>query len=114
MSVGEFSVIGSSYPHFVSVSFERSDQIFLIDVILKDHRTVARSNEKLWYFLGKCYESITENFIPRPRKPRVDLEMDSQQSLANAETGKASDTRSNPNGNDTPNKLENISVSKYT
>ena len=24
--------------------------------------------------LGKCYESATENFIPRPRKPRVDLE----------------------------------------
>ena len=86
----------------------------IFDLILKDHRTVARSNEKLWYFLGKCYESITENFIPRPRKPRVDLEMDAKQSLANAETGKASDTRSNPNGNDTPNKLENISVSKYT
>ena len=40
--------------------------------------------------------------------------MDAKQSLANAETGKASDTRSNPDGNDTPNKLENISVSKYT
>ena len=25
MSVGEFSVIGSSYPHFVSVSFKRSE-----------------------------------------------------------------------------------------
>ena len=33
MSVEEFSVIGSSYPHFVSVSFERSDYIFLIDVL---------------------------------------------------------------------------------
>ena len=40
--------------------------------------------------------------------------MNAKQSLANAETGKASDTRSNPDGNDTPNKLENISVSKYT
>ena len=39
--------------------------------------------------------------------------MDSQQSLANAETGKVSDTRSTPDGNDTPNKLEKNSVSKY-
>merc|ERR1719367_255266 len=23
----------------------------------------------------KCYETITDNFIPRPRKPRIDLEM---------------------------------------
>ena len=69
--------------------------------------------KRLWYFLGKCYESITENFIPRPRKPRVDLEMDVQQSLANPENGRASDTRSTPDGNDTPNKLEKISVSKY-
>ena len=75
---------------------------------------MSRSIIRLCFFSGKCYESITENFIPRPRKPRVDLEMDAKQSLANAETGKASDTRSNPDGNDTPNKLENISVSKYT
>ena len=33
MSVGEFSVIGSSYPHSVFVSFERSEYIFLIDDI---------------------------------------------------------------------------------
>ena len=69
--------------------------------------------KRLWYFLGKCYESITENFIPRPRKPRVDLEIDVKQSLANAENGKPSDTRSTPDGNDTPNKLDKISVSKY-
>ena len=69
--------------------------------------------KRLWYFLGKCYESITENFIPRPRKPRVDLEIDVKQSLANAENGKTSDTRSTPDGKDTPNKLEEISVSKY-
>ena len=25
--------------------------------------------------IGKCYESATDNFIPRPRKPRIDLEM---------------------------------------
>ena len=36
--------------------------------------------------------------------------MDAEQSLANAENGKASDT---PDGNDTPNKSEKISVSKY-
>ena len=29
MSVGEFSVIGSSYPRFVSVSFKKSEYIFL-------------------------------------------------------------------------------------
>merc|ERR1712141_833698 len=46
---------------------------------------------------------------PRPRKPRVDLEMDIKQSLANAENGLASDTRSTPDGNDTPNKLEKSS-----
>ena len=74
---------------------------------------MSRSIKRLKYFAGKCYESITENFIPRPRKPRVDLEMDVKQSLANAENGKASDTRSTPDGNDTPNKLEKISVSKY-
>ena len=39
--------------------------------------------------------------------------MDVKQSLANAEKGKASDTRSTPDGNDTPNKLEKTSVSKY-
>ena len=39
--------------------------------------------------------------------------MDVKQSLANAENGKASDTRSNPDGNDTPNKSEKLSVSKY-
>ena len=71
---------------------------------------MSRFMKRLWYFAGKCYESITENFIPRPRKPRVDLEMDAKQSLANAENGKASDT---PDGNDTPNKSEKISVSKY-
>jgi len=57
----------------------------------------------------KCYESITENFIPRPRKPRKDLEMDAKESLSNSENGKASDTRSSPDVNDTPNKLEKIS-----
>ena len=74
---------------------------------------MSRSMKISWNFSGKCYESITENFIPRPRKPRVDLEMDVKQSLANAETGKASDARSTPDGNDTPDKLEKISVSKY-
>ena len=39
--------------------------------------------------------------------------MDVKQSLANAENEKASDTRLSPDGNDTPNKLEKISVSKY-
>ena len=39
--------------------------------------------------------------------------MDVKQSLVSDENGKASDTRSTPDGNDTPNKLENISVSKY-
>merc|ERR1712150_346438 len=35
--------------------------------------------------------------------------MDVKQSLANAENGKASDTRSTPDGNNTPNKLEKSS-----
>lgn len=39
--------------------------------------------------------------------------MNEKQSLANAENGIASDTRSTPNENDTPDKLEKISVSKY-
>ena len=33
MSVGEFLVIGSSYPHFVFVSFQRSEYLFFIDVL---------------------------------------------------------------------------------
>ena len=36
MSVGEFSVIGSSYPHFVFVSFQRSEYLFFIDVLQND------------------------------------------------------------------------------
>ena len=40
--------------------------------------------------------------------------MDTTQSLANAENGLASATRSTPDGNDTPNKLEKSSVSRYT
>ena len=80
---------------------------------MNDHRTMSRSIKRFLYFAGKCYESITENFIPRPRKPRVDLDMDVKQSLANAESGKASDTRSNPDENDMANKLQKVSVSEY-
>ena len=39
--------------------------------------------------------------------------MDTKQSLANAETERASDARSTHDGNDTPNKSEKISVSRY-
>ena len=43
MSVGEFSVIGSSYPPFVSVSFKKSEYIFLIDFLQYDYRTMSKS-----------------------------------------------------------------------
>ena len=31
--------------------------------------------------VGKCYESATANFIPRPRKPRVNLEEENQMTM---------------------------------
>ena len=31
--------------------------------------------------IGKCYESATANFIPRPRKPRIDLEEENQMTM---------------------------------
>ena len=44
MSAGEFSVIGSSYPPFVFVSFKKSEYIFLIDVLqYKDYRNMLTS-----------------------------------------------------------------------
>ena len=36
--------------------------------------------------LGKCYESITENFIPRPRKPRTDIDINNPQTFVGVDT----------------------------
>jgi len=38
----------------------------------------------------KCYESITENFIPRPRRPRIDLGPETPEALVDVQNEKSS------------------------
>ena len=67
--------------------------------------------------LGKCYESITENFIPRPRKPRIDMDTDNPETFVgvntedNAMSSKTSkDDQNSQQGLD---KTQHVSVSQY-
>ena len=47
MSVGEFSVIGLSFPHSVFVSFKRSENIFSIDELQKYQKIIEPCQDRL-------------------------------------------------------------------
>ena len=73
----------------------------------------------MFTFLGKCYESITENFIPRPRrKPRIELDLNAADSLI--DVGKEKNSRAQKTVlddqnlyNPIPNSEQHVSVSTY-
>ena len=60
-------------------------------------------------YLGKCYESITENFIPRPRRPRINSGPETPEALVDVQNEKSSMPNKTIDENQNTHKHETVS-----